>query len=145
MGAREEGYYGPSHADLGYGAAMLLALGAVGLILLATLCAMSFGDEAEASNAGEASIRTDIAIDVTDQWAMHGAGLPTKADVLAWHMYGRWGFYRAVDGTQEVHIFHDLPGGAWVWDALYGLDPENPAFKFKQPRGSDVSGPLSEE
>ncbi len=62
---------------------------------------------------------------------MHDAGLPTKADVLAWHMYGRWGFYKVVNGMQEVHIWHDLPGEAWVWDALYGFDPDNPAFKFK--------------
>lgn len=62
---------------------------------------------------------------------MHDAGLPTKADVMAWHMYGRWGFGRVVDGTHEVHVWEGLPGGPRVWDALYGLDPDNPAFKFK--------------
>ena len=41
-----------------------------------------------------------------------------------------------VDGVQEVHIWEDLPGGAYAWDALYGLDPDNPAFKFKD----DVRG-----
>lgn len=50
---------------------------------------------------------------------------------MAWHMYGRWGFGRVVDGTHEVHVWEGLPGGPRVWDALYGLDPDNPAFKFK--------------
>ena len=62
---------------------------------------------------------------------MHDAGLPTKADVLAWHMYGRWGFGAIEDGIHTVHIWEDLPGEAWVWDALYGLDNANPAFKFR--------------
>lgn len=128
MGGRDEGYYGPSPGDLGCGALVAIAFGLAGIALVAALCAMSLQDEAAVpDDSGAAS----LAIDVTDQWAMHEAGLPTKADVLAWHMYGRWGFYKAGDGMQEVHIYHDLPGGALVWDALYGLDPDNPAFKFK--------------
>ena len=83
------------------------------------------------TEAAEHGHRTDIAIDVTDAWAMHDAGLPTKADILSWHMYGRWGFARMEDGVHTVHIWEDLPGEAWVWDVLYGLDNANPAFKFR--------------
>ena len=133
MGARAEGYYGPSSSDLGCGALVCAAALVLAVAAVVALCFMSLSDAGgEASGeSAEQPARTDVAIDVTDQWAMHEAGLPTKADVLAWHMYGRWGFYEIVDGTQEVHIWHELPGGALVWDALYGLDPNNPAFKFK--------------
>lgn len=101
----------------------------VAALCFATICDAGTGKPVEYGT--EMPARTDIAIDVTDQWAMHDARLPTKADVLAWHMYGRWGFYKVNDGVQEVHIWHDLPGEAWIWDALYGLDSDNPAFKFK--------------
>jgi len=140
VGGREEGYYGPSSSDLGRGSAVLMAVGAIVLVLLVALCCCSAQEE-PVSGRGEAAAEapgTDIAIDVTDQRAMHDAGLPTKADVLAWHMYGRWAFYKMVDGVQEVHIWEDLPGGSYVWDALYGLDPDNQAFKFKDDvRGDD--------
>ena len=129
MSGREEGYYGPSSSDLGCGALVGIASVALAVVLVCFLCFASVHDEGIASTGANGS--ADLAIDVTDQWAMHGAGLPTKADVLAWHMYGRWGFYKIRDGVQEVHIWHDLPGEAWIWDALYGLDPDNPAFKFK--------------
>ena len=133
MVGRDEGYYGPSEADVGCGGLVVAAFLVVGVVLVAALCFMSLHDGGEAVDAAaDDAPATGLAIDVTDQWAMHDAGLPTKADVLAWHMYGRWGFYKAVDGVQEVHIWEDLPGGALVWDALYGLDPDNPAFKFKQ-------------
>ena len=129
MSGREEGYYGPSSSDLGCGALIVITFVTLGVVLAGVLCFASLHDGGVAeAGAGEAH---DLAIDVTDQWAMHDAGLPTKADVLAWHMYGRWGFYKVRDGVQEVHIWHDLPGEAWIWDALYGLDPDNPAFNFK--------------
>ncbi|MBQ9059378.1 MAG: hypothetical protein IJ125_09365 [Atopobiaceae bacterium] len=136
MAGRDEGYYGPSEADVGCGGLVVAAFLAVGVVLVAALCLMSLHDGGDAETAADDAPATGLAIDVTDQWAMHGAGLPTKADVLAWHMYGRWGFYKVVDGVQEVHIWEDLPGGALVWDALCGLDPANPAFKFKD----DVRG-----
>lgn len=47
-------------------------------------------------------------------------------------MCGRWGFPRDGADGYEVHVFHDLPGGAWVWDALYGFDTDDPRFKFKE-------------
>lgn len=135
MAGREEGYYGPSSLDLGCGSVVLMAVGTLVAVTLVVLCCCSSEEVVPVEPEATAEeFKTDIAIDVTDQWAMHDAGLPTKADVLAWHMYGRWGFYKAVDGIQEVHIWEDLPGGAYVWDALYGLDPDNPAFKFKDDR-----------
>lgn len=137
MAGRDEGNYGPSEADVGCGGLVVPAFLAVGVVLVAALCLMSLHDGCEAVDAAaDDAPAAGLAIDVTNQWAMHDAGLPTKADVLAWHMYGRWGFYKVVDGVQEVHIWEDLPGGAPVWDALYGLDPANPAFKFKD----DVRG-----
>ena len=131
MSGREEGYYGPSEADLGCWALALIAFLVVGVVMVAVLCFMLVHDGIDGAGASEESVTTGLAVDVTDQWAMHDVGLPTKADVLAWHVYGRWAFYEVVDGAQEVHIFHDLPGEPWVWDALYGLDPDNPVFKFK--------------
>ena len=140
MSGRKEGYYGPSSFDLGCGSAVLMAVGTLVVVVLVALCCCSVQKEPvsdEGADVAEES-GTDIAIDVTDQWAMHDAGLPTKADMLAWHMYGRWGFYKMVDSVQEVHIWEDLPGGSYVWDVLYGLDPDNPAFKFKDDvRGDD--------
>ena len=91
MPGRKEGYYGPSSFDLGCGSAVLMAIGTLVVVVLVALCCCSVQEE-PISEEGEAVIeapRTDIAIDVTDQWAMHDAGLPTKADVLSWHMYGR--------------------------------------------------------
>ena len=134
MSGREEGYYGPSSSDLGCGALVAIAFVVASIALIGVLCFMSLHADAASeqdSSGGSVGKASDLAIDVTDQWAMHNAGLPTKADVLAWHMYGRWGFYEIRDGVQEVHIWHDLPGEPWVWDALYGLNPDNPAFKFK--------------
>lgn len=136
MPGRDEGYYGPSEADADCGGLVVAAFLVVGVVLVAALCFMSLHGGEDAETAADDAPAAGLAIDVTDQWAMHDAGLPTKADVLAWHMYGRWGFYKVVDGVQEVHIWEDLPGGALVWDALYGLDPANPAFKFKD----DVRG-----
>jgi len=142
MSGRDEGYYGPSQDDLGKGCVLPVFM-VVSVILVIALAVMSFQEvgepgEAPASQAVQADTeaaelghRTNIAIDVTDSQAMHGAGLPTKADVLAWHMYGRWGFSAIEDGVHTVHIWEDLPGEAWVWDELYGLDNANPAFKFR--------------
>lgn len=70
-----------------------------------------------------------LCVDVTDAWQMHNAGLPTHADVLSWHMYGRWGFTLMRDGTREEHIWGELPGGSAIWDRLYGIE-DNPAFNY---------------
>lgn len=123
MSGREEGYYGPSSSDLGCGALFVIVALVLGVLLVVVLCLTSLGDtwssEVAETNAG-VQARTDLAIDVTDQWAMHDARLPTKADVLAWRMCGRWGFCKVANGMQEVHIWRDLPGEALIRDALYG-------------------------
>jgi len=141
MSGREVGYYGPSDRDLGCGC-LTLVFGFVGLLLMVALVVMSFagcasGEVASAGasspaveDSGEAG-RTDLAVDVTDPHAMHELGLPTKTDVISWHVYGRWGFSTVEDGVHTEHIFEDLPGGALVWDALYEVDGANPAFKFR--------------
>ena len=54
---------------------------------------------------------------------MHEYGLPTKVDVIQWHVHGSWGYYQ--DG--KLYVSHDLPGRDDAWDALYEIGP-NPAF-----------------
>ena len=54
---------------------------------------------------------------------MHEHGLPTKADVMEWHVHGSWSYQ--LDG--EVRTYWELPGRASAWDELYGID-DNPAF-----------------
>jgi len=132
MGAREDGYYGPSPEGLTMGF-VLPFLAVAGVVLAIALCCLVAGDGADAGGVASAhgGSRGCLAVDVDDAWDMHRAGLPTKSDVLSWHMYGRWGFTELVDGARIVHIEPELPGGAAVWDTLYGLDPESKAFKYK--------------
>lgn len=54
---------------------------------------------------------------------MHGYGMPTKADVIQWHVHGSWGYYQ--DG--KLYASYDLPGRDDAWDTLYEIKP-NPAF-----------------
>ena len=84
MSGRKGGYYGPSYSDLGCGSVVLMVISTLVVIVLAVLCCCS-GEEAVTAESGTAAEapRADIAIDVTDQWAMYDAGLPTKADALA--------------------------------------------------------------
>lgn len=135
MGSRAEGYYGPSPDDLGCGALVMAALVVVGVVVIVVLCAMSAVDTGEADggeDTGAQAVGSGFSIDPDDAKAMHDADLPTRSDVHGWHMCGRWGFPRDGDDGCEVHVFYDLPGGAWVWDVLYGLDPDDPRFKFKE-------------
>ena len=135
MSGRKEGYYGPSADDLGRGALGLLAV-VFGVALAVALCVASCDGGDSADDPDKASRESDtgwgFAIDPADKRAMHAARLPAKSDVLGWHMNGRWGF--PVDGGDgyTVLVFHDLPGGAWVWDALYGIDADDPSFRFKE-------------
>lgn len=54
---------------------------------------------------------------------MHEHGLPTKADVMEWHVRGSWSYQ--LDG--QVRTYWELPGRANAWDELYGIE-DNPAF-----------------
>ena len=71
-----------------------------------------------------------LAVDVTDRHEMHGLGLPTKTDVVEFHMNGRWGWSEIVNGERHDYLYTVLPGGSEVWDRLYGLDSQSEAFKY---------------
>lgn len=58
-----------------------------------------------------------LAIDTSNAAAMHEYGMPTKTDVLEWHVHGHWA-YRA---NGHSFVYADLPGGSEPWDALYGV------------------------
>lgn len=64
-----------------------------------------------------------INLDCNNSALMHEHGLPTKADVMEWHVHGSWSYQ--LDG--EVRTYWELPGRASAWDELYGID-DNPAF-----------------
>ena len=64
-----------------------------------------------------------LELDCSDSAKMHEYGLPTKSDVIQWHVHGSWGYY--LDG--DMHSSHDLPGCNDAWDALYEIKP-NPVF-----------------
>ena len=151
MSGRDEGYYGPSPSELGIGALVLMALGVAGVVLLVTLVWLGLSDGGDDGASG-ASVGIDavsgrraaleeensldagggFVLDACDRAGMHAAWLPAKSDVLSWHMNGRWGFsYDDPDDGYTVVAFYELPGGAWVWDALYGIDPDTPAFRFR--------------
>ena len=65
-----------------------------------------------------------LSSNTTNTAQMHEYGLPPKADVLEWHVHGRWA-YRA---NGRSFVYADLPGGCTVWDDLYKIDA-NPVFK----------------
>lgn len=64
-----------------------------------------------------------LEFDCNNAALMHEYGLPTKADVIEYHVFGRW-CYKA-DGEQ--HVYMELPGGAESWDELYQIQ-DNPKF-----------------
>ena len=65
----------------------------------------------------------DAMLDTSNAARMHNLGLPTKEDVMQWHIHGQWGYYEY--GTQVSYA--DLPGDPAFWDKLYGIEP-NPNF-----------------
>ena len=102
------------------GGVIKAAVAAVACILLIAVCgriAAMQPDQADDSPTYE------LVLDCSNSAQMHDHGLPTKADVVEWHLQGQWGYYR--DGM--LYAFADLPGRAGVWDELYGIDP-NPNF-----------------
>lgn len=70
-----------------------------------------------------------LQLDTGNARQMHDYGLPTKADVLEWHMGGQWGWAEGSGADARYVILDELPGGQAAWDALYGIDPANPAFE----------------
>ena len=65
-----------------------------------------------------------INLDCNNSALMHEYGLPTKADVMQWHVTGYWSYQ--LDG--DVHTYWELPGRSATWDTLYRID-QNPTFK----------------
>ena len=64
-----------------------------------------------------------LQLDCNNAAQMHAHGLPTKADVMEYHIHGQWAYY--MDGV--LMAFDRLPGSAETWDTLYQIEP-NPAF-----------------
>lgn len=64
-----------------------------------------------------------LELDCSNSALMHEYGMPTKVDVIQWHVHGSWGYYQ--DG--KLYVSHDLPGRDDAWDTLYEIGP-NPAF-----------------
>lgn len=66
-----------------------------------------------------------LVLDVDNAKQMHNHGMPTKSDVMAYHVYGHWGYKQGDD----MRIFAELPGSVRVWDEFYGIG-YNKAFKY---------------
>lgn len=96
---------------------------AIGLVIAALLiiaAACFVMGDAPRESAADTSVLT---VDTSNTAEMHRWGMPTKADVMEWHMTGQWG-YRAAN---SYYVYADLPGDSLAWDELYGIEP-NPAF-----------------
>ena len=65
-----------------------------------------------------------LSINTTNAAEMHMYGLPTKTDVIEWHVHGRWAYM----ANGHSFVYADLPGGSTVWDELYQIE-NNPVFK----------------
>lgn len=101
--------------------ALFFAVCCVAVIIVSSIVV-----NAEATSAEpETPAAVDIQLDTDNAAQMHKYGLPTKSDVMAFHMYGHWGWMD--DG--ESHMYSQLPGDSETWDALYDIDPNNKAFK----------------
>ena len=60
-----------------------------------------------------------LSINTTNTAQMHEYGLPTKTDVIEWHVHGSW----AYKANGRSFVYADLPGGCTVWDDLYKIQP----------------------
>ena len=65
-----------------------------------------------------------LTLNTTNAAQMHEYGLPTKTDVIEWHVHGSWAYM----ANGHSFVYADLPGGSTVWDDLYQIDA-NPVFK----------------
>lgn len=64
-----------------------------------------------------------LSVNTTNAAEMHMYGLPTKTDVIEWHVHGRWAYM----ANGHSFVYADLPGGSTVWDELYDIST-NPVF-----------------
>lgn len=97
---------------------------AIAAILCIALIGFILADSAP--NAGEdaGAASCSLHLDCGNAALMHTWGLPTKEDVLEWHLHGQWAYMQ--DGV--LRAYDELPGRAERWDMLYGIDSDNPAF-----------------
>ena len=98
--------------------AFFFAICCVVVIVLAACVVNSETAPAEPQNV-------DITLNTDNAAQMHKYGLPTKSDVLAYHMYGHWSWI----SNGKSHMYSQLPGDSETWDLLYDIDPHNKAFK----------------
>lgn len=145
--SRNSGYYGPSDSDLSKGFAVI----AIAFLLMTAWCIVglcaSCSSEPEITYSYEeelaAASKTTL-IDTSDSWTMHQLGLPTRSDLMGYHMYGRWGFsaYEGESGDDGNHIYtrhtyEAVPGNLEAWDELYCIDGDNPAYLLKTSEQED--------
>ena len=64
-----------------------------------------------------------LTVNTTNAAEMHMYGLPTKTDVIEWHVHGRWAYM----ANGHSFVYADLPGGSTVWDDMYDIST-NPVF-----------------
>lgn len=107
--------------DLDSGALTLVAL--IFLVALIAAALTLFAPSCSSAPDRQAEPAKGISIDTSNSALMHSYGMPTKEDVMEWHMHGQWGYWE--DG--RLCAFDELPGRAERWDSLYGIEP-NPAF-----------------
>ena len=65
-----------------------------------------------------------LSLNTSNTAQMHEYGLPTKTDVIEWHVHGSWAYM----ANGHSFVYADLPGGSAVWDALNQIDA-TPVFK----------------
>ena len=75
--------------DLGKGVIGLFFI-VVGLVLLIAFCSWSYPEESQGATVQE--VESDYALDLNNAAQMHKKGLPTKADIMEYHMRGWWGY-----------------------------------------------------
>lgn len=122
-----------------YGHTWLEALGQT-LVVFVVMLAICFGavaactpepepilaatDEPAAVDTPARTRNATLAVDVTNAAQMHKLGLPTKTDVMSFHVYGHWAYGYMTDDGERVSFgpYYSLPGGNDIWDKLYGID-----------------------
>ena len=102
--------------------ALFFAVCCVAVIIVSSIVVNA---EAPSAEPVETPAAVDIQLDTDNAAQMHRYGLPTKSDVLAYHMCGHWGWI----SNGKSHMYSQLPGDSETWDLLYDIDPHNKAFK----------------
>lgn len=99
---------------------------AVALICFAAIVGMSFilNDSTPKQEPVYNTATYSLTLDASNAALMHKYGLPTKADVMQYHVHGQWGFF--LGGT--LYAYDRLPGDSKAWDEMYEIDSNNPAF-----------------